>query len=508
MTESQSEAIAFLSQPLSYGSSAGESVERIETHASIVFLIGQLALKLKRSVRFAYLDYSTVELRRRCCEAELRLNRRTAPDLYRRVRAITREADGTLTFDGRGEVLDWVIEMRRFDQASLFSSLAETRRLTRRLLEELVDHIIAFHRAAEPVFDFGGAAGVDEVVAINERSLREAGLPDCEADELLRLTQRALERCRVMLDRRRTEGRVRRCHGDLHLGNICLHDGRPVLFDGIEFSESLACIDTLYDLAFLVMDLCHRGLTGDANLLFNRYLDMSEERDGIAAFPLFLSLRAAVRAHVVAAAASAAPKSSRSAMLEKASSYLHFALELLRPNPPLLVAIGGLSGSGKSTLAAALAPRLGARPGARVLRSDVIRKRRVGKAPSERLPPDCYTEEANAAVYAEMRTRAGEALAAEYSVVLDAVAAHASERDSFEELARSSGVPFVGIWLRAPADVLERRLIERAGDASDATPDVLRRQLEYALSPMRWAIIDAAGGLEETLRKVTAAVAG
>ncbi len=178
MTESQSEVIAFLSQPLSYGSSAGESVERIETHASIVFLIGQLALKLKRSVRFTYLDYSTVELRRRCCEAELRLNRRTAPDLYRRVRAITREADGTLTFDGRGEVLDWVIEMRRFDQASLFSSLAETRKLTRRLLEELVDHIVALHRAAEPVFDFGGAAGVDEVVAINDRSLREAGLPD------------------------------------------------------------------------------------------------------------------------------------------------------------------------------------------------------------------------------------------------------------------------------------------------------------------------------------------
>jgi predicted kinase len=247
-------------------------------------------------------------------------------------------------------------------------------------------------------------------------------------------------------------------------------------------------------------------LAGDANLIFNRYLDMSEERDGIAAFPLFLSLRAAVRAHVVAAAASTAPKSSRSAMLEKASSYLHFALELLRPNPPLLVAIGGLSGSGKSTLAAALAPQLGARPGARVLRSDVIRKRRIGKAPSERLPPDCYTEEANAAVYAEMRARAREALAAGYSVVLDAVAAHASERDSFEELARSLRIPFRGIWLRAPANVLERRLVERTGDASDATPTVLRRQLGYELGRMRWAIVDAAQGIEETLHRVTAAV--
>jgi aminoglycoside phosphotransferase family enzyme/predicted kinase len=506
MTESQSEAIAFLSQPLSYGRSAGEQVERIETHASIVFLIGQLALKLKRNVRFAYLDYSTVELRRRFCETELRLNRRTAPDLYRRVRAITREADGTLTFDGKGEVLDWVIEMRRFDQASLFSSLAETRKLTRRLLEELVDHIIAFHRAAEPVVDFGGAAGVDEVVAINDRSLREAGLADREADELLRLTRRALERCRVMLDRRRTAGRVRRCHGDLHLGNICLYDGRPVLFDGIEFSESLACIDTLYDLAFLVMDLCHRRLAGDANLIFNRYLDMSEEGDGVAALPLFLSLRAAVRAHVVAAAASAAPKSSRTEMFEKARSYLQFALELLRPDRPLLIAIGGLSGSGKSTLAAAIAPQLGARPGARVLRSDVIRKRRIGKALSERLPPDCYTEEANVAVYAEMRAGAREALAAGYSVVLDAVAAQASERDGFEELARSCEVPFLGIWLQAPADVLGRRLLERTGDASDATPAILRQQLEYELGPMRWAIVDAAGGIEETLHHVTAVV--
>jgi aminoglycoside phosphotransferase family enzyme/predicted kinase len=507
MAESQSEVIAFLSQPLSYGGGAVGPVERIETHASIVFLIGELAIKLKRSVRFTYLDYSTVEFRRRFCEAELRLNRRTAPDLYRCVRAVTREADGALAFDGGGEALDWVIEMRRFDQASLFSSLAETGGLTRRLLEALVDHIIAFHRAAEPVFDFGGAAGVTEVVAINDRSLREAGLPERAADELLPLTRAALDRCRVILDRRRAEGKVRRCHGDLHLGNICLYDGRPMLFDGIEFSESLACIDTLYDLAFLVMDLGHRGLTGEANLFFNRYLEMSEEGDGIAALPLFLSLRATVRAHVVAATAGTAPASSRPDLVEKASSYLHFAVELLRPDPPLVVAIGGLSGSGKSTLAAAIAPRLGPRPGARVLRSDVIRKRRIGKAPSERLPPDCYTEEANAAVYAEMRARAREALAAGYSVVLDAVAARASERDSFEELARSCGVPFLGIWLRAPAALLERRLVGRTGDASDATPAILREQLDYELGPMRWATVDAAGGIEETLRQVTTLVA-
>lgn len=495
MPDDQQEVIAFLSQPSSYGGSGSEKVDRIETHASIVFLIGPTALKLKKKVRYAYLDYSTIALRRRFCEAELQLNRRTAPQLYRRVRAITREADGRLAFDGDGPALDWVVEMARFDQAKLFSSLAESGGLTHSLLEDLVQQIVAFHHDAEPVHDLGGAAGVEEVIAINDRSLRAAGLSTGSVDQVRDLSQQALARTRLLLDRRRDEGKVRRCHGDLHLGNICLVAGRPTLFDGIEFNDSIACIDTLYDFAFLLMDLCQRGMTSEANLIFNRHLDLSGDVEGLAALPLFLSLRAAVRAHVTALARTVDA-------LAKAKAYLDFALAVVTPVPPRLVAIGGLSGTGKSTVAAAIAPQLGACPGARVLRSDVLRKQRAGKAPTERLGPEFYTAAASASLYREIRALTRRVLATGYSVVIDAVSALSVERDSFEEEAKALGVAFHGVWLEAPAEVLEQRLLAREGDASDATPAVLRRQLGYDLGPMRWTRIDVGQDRDTTLRRV------
>jgi aminoglycoside phosphotransferase family enzyme len=308
------------------------------------------------------------------------------------VRAITREDGGKLAFDGNGPVLDWVVEMERFDQTTLFCLFAESGGLTHRLLEDLIQQIVTFHRDAEPVCEFGGSAGVEEVIGINDRSLRAAGLTEVSIDQLIDLSRQALARIHSLLDRRRSEGKVRRCHGNLHLGNICLVGGRATLFDGIEFSDSIACIDTLYDLAFLLMDLCQRGMTGEANLVLNRYLDLSEEAEGIAALPLFLSLRAAVRAHVTAL-------TGTEAAVAKAKAYLAFALTVLKLVRPQLVAIGGLSGTGKSTIAAAIAPQIGACPGARVLRSDVLQKQRAGKAPTERLGSEFYTAEASTSLY-------------------------------------------------------------------------------------------------------------
>ena len=191
-----------------------------------------------------------------------------------------------------------------------------------------------------------------------------------------------------MLDRRGAAGKVRRCHGDLHLRNVCLFEGKPTLFDCLEFSDELASVDVLYDLAFLLMDLEHRGLADFANLVLNRYLDLTGEDDGLAALPLFLSLRAAIRAHVTAAAMErAAQSAAEPAMAAEARRYLELAAQFLRPRSCRLIAIGGLSGTGKSTLAAALAPCLGAR----VLRSDVIRKRLFGVAPETQLPASAYT---------------------------------------------------------------------------------------------------------------------
>jgi aminoglycoside phosphotransferase family enzyme len=319
-----------------------------------------------------YLDFSTSERRQAACAAELALNRRTAPELYLEVRAISRRPDGTIGWDGEGAPLDWVVVMRRFDQHRLLDHIAEAGELSAPLMLSLAAHIAEFHDHAEPCPAQRGGGAMAEVAQTNIDILRDcpsAGFAAAQIDELHERIRAGLARAAPRLDQRRAGGKVRRCHGDLHLRNICIVDGRPVLFDCIEFSEAIASIDVLYDLAFLLMDLDHRGHRDLANLTLNRYLDLTGEDDGLAALPAFLALRAVIRAHVTATAAEHGWGSGdRAAAFAEAHRYVDEAEAMLRPTPPRLIAIGGLSGSGKSSLALRLAPELGVPPGARVLR--------------------------------------------------------------------------------------------------------------------------------------------
>jgi len=498
MADDQHDVIDFLSRPSSYGAAVAR-IDVIETHVSLVFLAGDRAHKLKRAVKFPYLDFSSAEQRRVACEAELALNRRTAPDLYLEVRALTRTMNGAVGFGTQGPVVDWVVVMRRFDQAALFDELAKTGRLNASLMTELADHIAAFHQAAEPRPDRGGAAALAAVAETNHCCLMAARDAGFAADRIIEIRQRSLERLAAvagLLDGRAATGKVRRGHGDLHLRNVCLFEGRPTLFDCLEFSDELASVDILYDLAFLLMDLEHRGLADFANLVLNRYLDLTDEDDGLAAMPLFLSSRAAIRAHVTAAAMErAAQPGVTPEMGAEARGYLDLCALLLRPRSCRLVAIGGLSGTGKSTLAAALAPALGAR----VLRSDVIRKRLFEVAPETRLPTSAYTSQMSRRVYHVLRRKAADALAAGYSVIIDAVSLKPAERRSFIAVAEAAGVPFVGLWLVAPAATMDRRLRARRHDASDASPEVLAQQLRQDPGPMDWVRIDAGAGPEDCL---------
>lgn len=300
----QQDVIAFLSRAASYGAPDGE-VERIETHGSQVFLHGERAYKLKRAVAYAALDYRRLDSRERACRAELRLNRRTAPDLYLEVRSITREADGALRFDGAGPVLDWVVVMRRFPQAALFENLAVAGRLTPALVERLGAEVARFHAGAEITPQFGGPQALRLVIEENHRELcRYPELLDPGAvDALHRASLAALDAQAAELDRRRREGRVRRCHGDLRLANVCLLDGRPTPFDGIEFSDRLSCIDVLHDLAFLLLDLQHHGLDALATRLLHSYLAHAGEPEDCRPLSLFLSLRAATRGFTLACSA-------------------------------------------------------------------------------------------------------------------------------------------------------------------------------------------------------------
>ena len=446
------------------------AVGRFETHVSIVFLTGERALKLKKAVKFPYLDYSTIEKRKFFCEREVELNRRTAPQLYLGAEPVTID----------GKVEDWVVVMRQFDNDTLFDKLDITPAIAR----DLADRIAAFHDAAEITPGFGGEREMARIIEANARDQRGAGLDSKEIESLRIASHVALEKCAAVLDARRVCGCVRFCHGDLHLRNICMWDGKPTLFDGIEFDDRIASIDVLYDLAFLLMDLEHRGRRDIANRILNRYLARRDEIAGLACLPLFLACRAGIRAHT-----------------NKDKSYLDLAVALLGSPPPRLIAIGGLSGTGKSTLAAALAPQLGGAPGAVVLRSDVIRKRLCGAEPEARLGPEGYKPEVTRRVYETIRTSAAAALGAGQCVIADAVHARPDERDGIEAVGRAAGAPFLGLWLEAGPEALASRVSGRENDASDATVEVVREQLSYDTGPIAWRRLDASQDLAATLAR-------
>ena len=331
-----------------------------------MWLAGDRVFKLKRAVRFDYVDFSTIELRRVACEAEVRVNRRTAPSLYRGVVPVTREADGSIALGGRGAPLDWLVEMARFDQDTLFDRLAEHSLLDIALMDGLADAIVGLHSSAEPRPDRGGRDGMAWVVDGNALGFAEQGATVLDPAACERLTvdsRAALDRSADLLEARRRHGLVRSCHGDLHLRNICLIDGVPTLFDAIEFNEAISCIDVLYDLAFLLMDLWRRNLRSHANAVFNEYFARTVDLEGLSLLPLFLSCRAAVRAKTSATAAMVQTDERQRRELQTASrQYLALAQTLLCPPPACLIAVGGFSGSGKSTLARRLAPAPVRRP--------------------------------------------------------------------------------------------------------------------------------------------------
>jgi aminoglycoside phosphotransferase family enzyme/predicted kinase len=487
----QRDIIEFLSSPSAHG---GRPVERVETHASIVFLAGDRAYKLKRAVRYDYLDFSTAERRQAMCEAELALNRRTAPMLYDRVVPVTREAPGVFAIGGEGAPVDWLIVMRRFGQEDLLDRLAARGRLPGSLMGTLATAIARMHAAAEPCHARGGAAAMAWVIEGNARGF--ASRPSLDAGLAAQVTARAraaLAAHTPLLDDRQTRGFVRRCHGDLHLRNLVLIDGAPTPFDAVEFNDDISCIDVLYDLAFLLMDLWRRSLRQHANAVLNAYIGETGDVQGLGLMPLFLSCRAAVRAKTGATSAALEADPGKRAELEQvAAGYLTLAHRLLEVPAPRLIAVGGLSGTGKTSLARSLAPELGAVPGALVVRSDEVRKRQAGVPVLVPLAPDAYTAEASNQVYATLADLARQGVAAGYSVIVDAVFDRQADRIAIEEVAARAGVPFTGLWLDAPLEVRAQRVEQREGDASDADAAVVRLQADRDVGPIHWARVDAA----------------
>ncbi len=494
----QTETVAFLSSGKAFASD--DDVEVVETHGAHVFLCGDTALKLKRAVHYDYMDLSTIELRRDMLARELDLNRPFAPGIYRDLLPVTQGREG-LELGGDGPVVDWVLRMWRFPSENELERIAERGAFDDRLADATGTAIFAYH-ASVPLRDQPGRRLIADILAELGRVFGE--FPDAAGTgrvaEWQSAVADALEQVGRILDARGHAGHVRRAHGDLHLRNLVLIDGRPVPFDALEFDETLGTCDVLYDIAFLVMDLCHRGLRRQACRTLDAWLREARgtEDAGLVALPLFLSVRAAIRAMVLLQTDRARQVPGASA--DEVAAYLDLACAALRPGPPTLIALGGPSGSGKSVLARSLAPLLGALPGAVILNSD--QERKAGLPKTARLDPGDYSVDQRKAVYDAMFERAGTILSAGHSVILDATFIDPGLRQAVHDLADRTKVPFHGVWLDAPRAVLAARLEARTGDVSDADVTVLDAQLAADPGPMTWHRIGAEGDAGKVAARV------
>ena len=504
MPDDQSEILAFLSDAATHG---GAAPEHVETHGAHVFLAGDSALKIKRAVAYDYMDFSRLDTREAMLRRELELNRPAAPEIYHDVVPVTR-GDAGLEFDGPGEVVDWVLRMRRFPAEDELSAIAERGALDDALAEEL-GHAVARYHAQAPRREGDGAQMIGAIV--DELETAFAGMTaELGADVVTRFSEAAraaFAQQAARLTARSDEGHLRRCHGDLHLRNLVLIDGRPVPFDALEFDEELGTCDVLYDLAFLVMDLQHRDLPAAATLTLNAWAfeQGGAADDGLAALPLFLAIRAGIRAMVDVQTGRAADDAAGANA--DARAYMAQALSHLAPPPPRLIAVGGPSGTGKTTLARRLAPGLGAAPGAVHLRSDLERKHLAGVDPLTRLSPEAYTHEATEAVYDRLMSRAQAILNAGHSVVMDATFMDAAERAAVADLVAKTDVPFTGLWLIAPEDTLKARVAARRDDASDADAAVVARQMAGETgAPDGWTALDAGGACDALVTRARAAL--
>ncbi|MEO1198388.1 MAG: AAA family ATPase [Pseudomonadota bacterium] len=507
-TNDAAEVISFLTDPANHGDPPG-GVSRIDTHGAVIVLAGNRAYKLKRRVAYDFMDFSTLEKREHACRREIELNRRTAPDLYLGLKRIIRNAKGALDFapednDRAIDTIDWVVEMHRFDPAATLDIIASRHGLPEDFAARIAPHLLKLFRDAQSAYPPDETRRMRAVSDGNVADLSHPPhlIPEGRLAAYRTLVTNALERNRALIDRRVANGFVRRGHGDLHLGNIARIGGDLVIFDALEFDEDLATVDILYDIAFLLMDLWTRGEGQHANDLLGLICaerQYDSDLDGLALLPIHLSMRAAVRAKVAHLTSGHLDGDDKARKEHEARWFFQAAEDFIAPTAPHLIAVGGLSGSGKSTVARTLAPDIGTAPGALHLRSDIERKRLAGVAPTDRLPPGSYTPEASALVYDWLMGLAARVLASGHSVVVDAVFAREQERHAIADVAERCGVAFQGLWLTAPADVLIARANDRTGDASDATGDIVRRQLSYDLGTIDWAIIDAAGTTTETL---------
>jgi uncharacterized protein len=456
-----------------------QPIELIQTHASYVILTGNFAYKLKKPVNFGFLDYSTVEKRQHFCTEEIRLNQRGAKELYLELLPIARQ-DDNYAFGNTGEVVDYAVKMVQFPQSALLSNMFEAGTISNTEIEEMGRVVAEFHahaQTSEYISSFGTTSRIRESIDDNYNQTKKyIGRAQTQAQytETKAYTDRFLSEHAELFQERVSSGFIRECHGDLHLRNICRWHDKTLLFDCIEFNEPFRFVDTMYDVAFSVMDLEARGSKDLANRFLNTYVEQSGDWAGLQVLPLYLSRQAYVRAKVTSFLLDDAGIADRDKEVaaQTAGAYYHQAWVYTQPRQGKLIIIAGLSGSGKSTLGKHIAQNIGAIQ----LRSDAVRKHLGGIALLDRGDASLYTPEMTARTYDRVLELGSKLATQGFTVILDAKYDRVSLRAAVIDLAQARSIPLQMIHCTAPEQVLRARLQQRRGDIADATVDLLASQ--------------------------------
>lgn len=472
-----------MQQPEFYPHEVKKPISLVQTHASAVFLTGDYAYKLKKPVNFGFLDYSTLSKREYFLNQELRLNKPVAPDIYLEVLQIAKVGDRAV-LGGEGKPIEFVLKMNQFPEESLLLNLFNAGKLVSEHFIELGIAVAKFHAQAKTNSDiqnFGSVRqikkSIDENYAQTEQYIGIAQTQE-QYDETRQFTDNFLAQKQGWFKQRQQSHKIRECHGDLHLKNICLWHDRIQLFDRIEFNEEFRFVDVMYDVAFTVMDLDARNRRDFSNIFLNTYLEQSGDWQGLQVLPLYLSRQAYVRAKVTSMLLQDPVVSTQQKQesIAAASDYYKLAWQYTKKSQGKLILMSGLSGSGKTTVARKLAPQINAIH----LRSDAVRKHLAGIPLDSRGDDNLYTAEMNYRTY-ERLLELGKMLVSQgYSAILDAKFDRRNWREKALKMSESEGIPCQIIYCTAPAAILRDRLAQRTGDISDATPDLLARQQAIA----------------------------
>jgi uncharacterized protein len=460
-----------------------EPIQLIQTHISYVFLTGEYAYKVKKGVNFGFLDFSSLEQRKHFLNEEIRMNKAIAPDIYLEVVPIT-QTDEKFAIAGDGEIVEYALKMRQFPQENLLSSMFDRGELTEKHIEDLGKNVAQFHSQTvtnDYITSFGTTEKVRQSIDENyQQTNKYIGLAQTQQqyEETKAFSDRTFAEREDLLKQRRDTQKIRECHGDLHLKNICLWNGKIQLFDRIEFNEPFRFVDVMYDAAFAVMDLDARGSKDFGNIFLNTYVEQTGDWEGLQVLPLYLSRQAYVRAKVSSFLLDdpGIPEDVKKQSAKAAADYYKLAWEYTQGKKGKLILMSGLSGSGKTTVAKQLAKNINAIH----LRSDAVRKHLAGISLDDRGGDEIYSSEMNHKTYDRL-LELGVLLASQgFNVILDAKYDRVNCRNGAIAAANAKQIPLQIVHCTAPEEVVRDRLSKRKGDISDATVDLMSRQQSEA----------------------------